>query len=119
MILSNNSFVNRENSKLRSEQNKHFIKLQTRAVKWLIEQQQAQSQEKDDRINNKNQDLLNKQKQIQELFENIMDQEMKDMMNELNEKMEDIHKEELKNLIDYGEMGSTYFLISMLKGGLI
>jgi len=65
-----------------------------------IEQQQAQSQEKDDRINNKNQDLLNKQKQIQELFENIMDQEMKDMMNELNEKMEDIDKEELKNLID-------------------
>lgn len=65
-----------------------------------IEQQQAQSQEKDDRLNNKNEDLLNKQKQIQELFENIMDDEMKEMMNELNEKMDNIDKEELKNLID-------------------
>ena len=65
-----------------------------------IEQQQAQSQEKDDRLNNKNEDLLNKQKQIQELFENIMDDEMKDIMNELNEKMDNIDKEELKNLID-------------------
>lgn len=65
-----------------------------------IEQQQAQSQEKDNRLNNKNEDLLNKQKQIQELFENIMDDEMKEIMNELNEKMDKIDKEELKNLID-------------------
>jgi hypothetical protein len=81
---------------------KEIVKKQEELKKQIqeIETQQAESQEKSNRLNNKKEDLLQKQKQIQELFENIMDQEMKDMMNELNEKMDDIDKEELKNLID-------------------
>lgn len=81
---------------------KEIIKKQEELKKQIqeIEQQQAESQQKDNRLNNKSEDLLKKQKQIQELFKNIMDQEMKDMMNELNEQMDNIDKEELKNLID-------------------
>lgn len=81
---------------------KEIVKKQEELKKQIqdIEQQQAQSQQKDNRLNSKSEDLLKKQKQIQQLFENIMDQEMKDLMDDLNEKMDNIDKEELKNLID-------------------
>ncbi|MGC6471140.1 MAG: hypothetical protein ACON4E_07735 [Flavobacteriales bacterium] len=65
-----------------------------------IEKLQSINQDKDDKLSEKSQELLKKQEQIQQLFENIMDEEMKQMMDELNKMMDDVNKEDLKNMLD-------------------
>ena len=65
-----------------------------------IQQQQSQNQEKENRFKQPNEELLKKQELLQELFENIMTEEMKEMMDELQKMMDEINKEQLQEMLE-------------------
>ena len=65
-----------------------------------IQQQQIQNQQEENRFAQPNEELLMKQEMLQELFENIMTDEMKEMMEELQKMMDEINKEQLHEMLE-------------------
>ena len=65
-----------------------------------IQQQQIQNQQEENRFEQPNEELLKKQEMLQELFENIMTDEMKEMMEELQKMMDEINKEQLQEMLE-------------------
>ena len=65
-----------------------------------IQQQQSQNQDEENRFEQPNEELLKKQELLQELFENIMTEEIKEMMNELQKMMDEINKEQLLEMLE-------------------
>ena len=65
-----------------------------------LQQQQSQNQQEENRFDQPDEELMKKQQQLQELFENIMTEEMKDMMKELQDMMDNIDKEQLQEMLE-------------------
>ena len=65
-----------------------------------IQKQQKQNQLAKNLYQKPNEELLLKQKEIQRIFDSIMDDELQEMMQELNKMMNTIDKEELQKILE-------------------
>lgn len=74
--------------------------LQLKEQVEALQQQQQQNQQEENRFNQADDELMKKKEQLQELFENIMTEEMKDMMQELQDMMEQIDKKQLQDMLE-------------------
>ncbi len=78
-------------------------------LKSQVEEIQMENEIKDlqeQEYNELSDDILEKQQLLQELFDEIMDDEMKKMFEELQKMLEDINKDKVNDLLDKMEMSS-------------
>ena len=65
-----------------------------------IQQQQSKNQKEVNRYEQPDEELLKKQELLQELFENIMSEEMREVMDELQKMMDEINKKQLLEMLE-------------------
>lgn len=85
------------------------ISQQQNTLEKLMQDVNNINQQKNDMMNSvspEEQDLIDKQKQIEDMLENLMDDEMKKMMDELNKLMQDFDKNQFNKLSE--EMKTSY-----------
>ena len=64
-----------------------------------IQTQQTESQRLENKINEPSEEILKKQKLIDEIFKDIMNDELEELFSELEKMMDDIDKENLQELL--------------------
>ncbi len=98
-----------QEKELEWENKKEIEKLMQRHDMLQKEVQQAkekfdQNMQSQEEFENPSEELLEKQEQINELFEELMDEEMKELMKKFEEMMEELEKEEALEMMEEMEM---------------